>query len=298
MTRGEIVAYRPNGSGPNQGGWQVRVIPEADPYFAIEEELIREGVGMFDRISPRGASELVIEHPDHAATWPRMDESQIVRVLWMYRDRIHDLKRDAAIRSIVVTRRHRKSGARIRHPHSRILAMPIIFDDLRAELTEARDYYAYKRRCVYCDMVREAVAHQTLLVRATASFVAFVPYAARVPFELRILPRRHGCAYEEITAEEIADLGDMLKAVMDVADRTMGDPPYEMVLHTAPNLQTRLLWGEWETLARDYHWHVELVFHADRQSRVAGIAVNEILPEEAARRLREAEPRGPQAAPP
>ncbi len=287
LTPGEIAAYRPADSATNGPGWQVRVIPEGDPYFMIEEELVREGVGMFDRISNRGASEIVIEDPRHETTLPTMDEDQLIRVLSMYRDRIQDLKRDSKIRNVVVTRRHGKTGARIRHPYSRILATPIVFDDIRAELTQAREYFGYKRRCVYCDVVREEMASADRVVRTTGEFVAFVPYAARAPYELRVIPRRHACAFEDLSSEQAADLARLLRGLMAVVSKALGDPPYEMMLHTAPNLQVKVLQGEWDTVARDYHWHLEITPGPDRRTGVAGIAVNEIFPEEAARFLRE-----------
>ena len=286
LTPAEIAAYRPAGSRANEPGWQVRVIPEGDPYFMIEEELVREGVGMFDRISNRGASEIIIEDPRHDVTLSTMDEDQIVRVLSMYRDRIHDLKRDGKIRNVVVTRRHGKAGARIRHPYSRILATPIIFDDIRAELTQAREYYGYKRRCVYCDVVREELASADRVVRTTGEFVAFVPYAARAPYELRVVPRRHACAFEDLSGGQAADLARLLRDLMIVVTKALGDPPYELMLHTAPNLQVKVVQGEWDTVARDYHWHLEITPGPDRRSGVAGIAVNETMPEEAARFLR------------
>ena len=287
MTPGEIVAYRLPNSRPNEAGWQVRVFPEGDPYFEIEEELVREGVGMFDRVSTRGASEIVVEDPNHEGTLASMDEAQLIRVLWMYRDRIQDLKRDSKIRSIVVTRRHGKPGARIRHPYSRILATPIVFDDIRTELVQAREYYTYKRRCVYCDTIREEMASGERIVRVTPHFVAFVPYAARVPFEVRILPRRHAYSYEDITADQVPDLARLLLGLFGVIAKALGDPSYEMVLHTAPNLQVKMLQGEWDTVAKDYHWHLEIVPSPERRSSVAGIAVNETFPEEAAQLLRE-----------
>jgi UDPglucose--hexose-1-phosphate uridylyltransferase len=287
LTPGEIAAYRPAGSAADGPGWQVRVIPEGDPYFMIEEELVREGVGMFDRVSNRGASEILIEDPRHDTTLPTMDEDQLVRVLSMYRDRIQDLKRDSKIRNVVVTRRHGKTVARIRHPYSRILATPIIFDDVRAELTQAREYYGYKRRCVYCDVIREEVASADRVVRTTAEFVAFVPYAARAPYELRVIPRRHACAFEDLSSEQAADLARLLRGLLAVVSKALGDPPYEMMLHTAPNLQVKVLQGEWDTVARDYHWHLEITAGPDRRTGVAGIAVNGTFPEEAARFLRE-----------
>jgi UDPglucose--hexose-1-phosphate uridylyltransferase len=287
LTPREIVAYRPSGSRPNEPGWEVRVFPERDPYFRIEEELVREGVGMFDRVSTRGASEIVVEDPSHETTLATMDEAQLIRVLWMYRERIQDLKRDSKIRSVVVTRRHGKPGARIHHPYSRILATPIVFDDVRTELMLAREYYAYKRRCVFCDTIREEMSSGERVVRVTPHFVAFVPYAARGPFELRVLPRRHACTYEDITADQVPDLARLLRGLFQVLAKALGDPSYELVLHCAPNLQVKVLQGEWETVARDYHWHVEITPFPEHRITVGGISVTETPPEEAARALRE-----------
>jgi UDPglucose--hexose-1-phosphate uridylyltransferase len=288
LTPPEIASYRPPAGASNGSGWEVRVFPERDPYFVIEEDLVREGIGMFDRISTRGASEIVVESPDHEMTLDSADEVQVERVLWMYRDRVKDLKRDLKIRNVVVTRRHGKPGSRIRHPYSRILAAPIVFDDLRNELTQAREYYAYKRRCVFCDTIREEIASGDRLIQVTPHFAAFVPYAARVPFEVRVLPRRHASAFEEIASEEVADLARMLKGLAGLLIKGIGDPSYELTLHTSPNLAVKIVQGEWDTVERDYHWHLEILVHPERASAVAGIAVTDMLPEEAARILREA----------
>ena len=156
----EIAAYRKEGSAPDGPGWTVRVIPEIDPYFRIEPGVVREGVGLYDKVSPRGATELIIESPSHDVTPAGMDEAQWEEILWMYRDRLRDLKRDPAIRDILITRRHRKPGSRIQHPYSRVVAVPIIFDDVRRKLRECREYYAYKRRCVFCDIIRQEIADE------------------------------------------------------------------------------------------------------------------------------------------
>jgi UDPglucose--hexose-1-phosphate uridylyltransferase len=288
LTPPEIAAYRSPARDPQAPGWEVRVIPEADPYFVIEEDLVREGIGMFDRISTRGASEIIVESPDHGMTLQNADEAQIERVLWMYRDRVKDLKRDLKIRNVVVTRRYGKPGSRIRHPYSRILAAPIVFDDLRTELTQAREYYSYKRRCLFCDTIREETASGDRLIQMTSHFAAFVPYAARVPFELRVLPRRHASAFEAISPDEVGDLARLLKSLAGLLAKGIGDPSYEITLHTAPNLAVKIVQGEWDTIERDYHWHLEILVEPEHASGVSGIAVTDMLPEEAARILREA----------
>jgi UDPglucose--hexose-1-phosphate uridylyltransferase len=288
LTPPEITAYRSPAGDHGRGPWEVRVVPERDPYFFIEEALVREGIGMFDRISTRGASEIVVESPDHGMTLESADEVQIERVLWMYRDRVKDLKRDTNLRNVIVTRRYGKPGSRIRHPYSRVLAAPIVFDDVRAELTQAREYYAYKRRCVFCDTIREETAIGDRLVQLTPHFAAFVPYAARVPFELRVLPRRHASAFEGVTPDEVTDLARLLKTLCGLVAKVTGDPSYRLTLHTAPNLAVKIVQGEWDTIERDYHWHVEILVYPERAMWVAGIAVTDMLPEEAARILREA----------
>ncbi len=189
----------------------MRVVPARDAYFRVERELVREGVGMFDMITPRGASELILESPRHDDTLATMDPEQIESVLWMYRDRLLDLKRDSQIRDILVSRRHKKPGVAPHHPYSRITATPIVFDDVRRELRESREYYEYKRRCLYCDMLRQEVAAEERVVRLSSAFVALVPYAPRTSLETWVIPRRHACSFEEaLTPETAPDLARLL----------------------------------------------------------------------------------------
>jgi UDPglucose--hexose-1-phosphate uridylyltransferase len=288
LTPPEIAAYRKEGSAPGGPDWDVRVVPEHDPYFRVEWDLLREGVGMYDKVTPRGASELIIESPNHDHTLATMGEEQIERFLWMYRDRIEDLKRDVRIRDILITRRHKKPGAHLVHPYSRVTAIPIIFDDIRRELKESREYYQYKRRCLYCDILRQEIAAEKRVVRLTPYFLVMIPYAARTPFETWILPRQHRCAFEAITPEAAADLAWVMSGYFKAIAERLGDPSYEMVLHAAPNLRSKILQGEWDTVEDDYHWHLEIVLQPEWSNRVGGIFVNEIPPEEATYTLRSA----------
>ncbi len=283
----EIAAYRKEGSEANGPGWTVRVVPERDAYFRVEWELIREGVGMFDMITPRGASELIVESPRHDDTLATMDPEQVESVLWMYHDRLVDLKRDGQIRDILISRHHKKAGVGSHHPYSRVTAIPIVFDETRRELREAREYYQYKRRCLYCDMLRQEIGAQERVVRLTPAFAAIVPYAARGSLEVWIVPRRHGCSFEDaLDAAGARDLAGLMSQCFRALAGGFGDPAYEMVLHTAPNLRSRILQGDWATIRDDYHWHIEIVASPERANRVGGIYVNETPPEKTAADLR------------
>ncbi len=289
QTAPEIAAYRKEGSPPNSPGWQVRVVPETDPYFRVELDLVREGVGMYDKITPRGASEILVESPRHDDTLATMSLEQLDLVLWMYRDRLLDLKRDFQIRDILVSRHYRKTGVTTHHPYSRITAIPIVFDETREELKKGREYYQYKRRCLYCDMVREEIAVEERLLQVTRHFVALVPYASRVPLEAWILPRHHGCLYEEaLTRESSLDLARLVSGYFRTLAASFGDPSWELALHSAPNLNMKILQSEWATVRDDYHWHIEIVAQAQRANRLGGIYINDSPPEEVAAQLRRA----------
>jgi UDPglucose--hexose-1-phosphate uridylyltransferase len=276
MTPAEITAHRKEGSAPDGPGWSVRVVPEADPYFRIELPLRREGVGLYDTIAPRGATELIVESPRHDDTPATMGEAQWEQVLWMYAERIRDLKGDLAIRDLLITRRYRHAGSRISHPYSRLTAIPIIFDETRRMLDVCREYFAYKRRCMYCDIIRQELAAEERVVRATEHFAIVVPYASRSPFEAAP------------SADAVADLAGLLSWYFATLARLVGDPPFEMALYTSPNQSAKVLAGEWATIGEDYHWHIEVTPSPDRLTRVGGIYINDTPPEDAARALRDA----------
>ena len=119
-------------------------------------------------------------------------------------------------------------------------------------------------------------------------FVVMSPYAPQSPFEVWIVPRQHHCAYEDaLTASSVPELAALLSRYFRTLAGPLGDPSFEMTLYTAPNVAAKVLPGEWATIAEDYHWHLEVVPSQPR-ARIGGIYVNEIAPEEAASRLRDA----------
>src|SRR5437899_11812061 len=122
---------------------------------------------------------------------------------------------------------------------------------------------------LYCDMLRQEIAAEERVVSLTPAFAALVPYAARGPLEAWILPRQHGCSFEEgLTAETAHGLARLLSDYFRTLATGLGDPGFEMVLHTAPNLRSRILQGDWATIRDDYHWHLEIVVQPEQANRV------------------------------
>ena len=190
MTPPEVLAYRHNGGPPNTPGWELRVVPNKFPALQVEGTLDREGEGLFDRMNGIGAHEVIIETPDHDKTLSTMTEPEIERVLWAYRERVLDLKRDIRFRYILVFKNHgAPAGATLEHSHSQLIALPIVPDYVKDEIEGARQHFTSKERCVFCDIVRQETAAGRRVIHENAEIVALAPYAPRFPFETWLLPQ-------------------------------------------------------------------------------------------------------------
>ena len=290
LTPHEVLAYRPNGGEPNDRGWTVRVIPNKFPALQVEGDMGREGIGLYDRMNGIGAHEVIIETDDHKTQLADGSAKQIEDVLWAYRDRVVDLKRDLRFRYILIFKNHgAAAGATMEHSHSQLIALPVVPTSVLNEIEGCRSHFQKKERCIYCDIVRQELADAERVVHESERFLAVVPYAGRGPFELWILPRQHAAAYEDaLSGDLVADLARMVAGCFRTLARALGDPSVEMTLYTAPNRGAKVLAGEWATLADDYHWHIGVIPGPERLKRVGGIYVTDTAPEAAASRLRDA----------
>src|SRR5262245_52959441 len=158
MTPPEVLAFR---GGPADGGvqaWSVRVVPNRFPALRIEGALDKRAEGLYDMMRGIGAHEVVIESPDHDSDPARYGPQQMVEVISAYRDRTIDLLRDARFRYVLVFKNHgAAAGATLSHPHSQIIALPVVPGRLESELAGAKRYFEYRGRCVYCDILSQEV---------------------------------------------------------------------------------------------------------------------------------------------
>jgi UDPglucose--hexose-1-phosphate uridylyltransferase len=80
----------------------------------------------------------------------------VEQVLWAFRERIQDLKQDRRFRYIIIFKNHgAAAGASLDHPHSQLIALPIVPREVRDEVDGARAHFTAKERCVFCDIIRQ-----------------------------------------------------------------------------------------------------------------------------------------------
>ena len=285
MTPRELLAYRRNGHAPNQPGWDLRVVPNQFPVLRVEGSLDRQGEGLFDKMNGIGAHEVIIETPKHQESLATIGEAAVEQVLWSFRERVQDLKQDRRFRYIIIFKNHgTAAGASLDHPHSQLIALPIVPREVRDEVDGARQHYASKERCVFCDLIRQDVADGRRLIAESADMIALAPYAPRFPFETWILPKRHQSLFEDAPRHEYASLARLLADILRRMNKALVSPPYNLLIHSAPLS---------EAVGEFYHWHVEII---PKLTKVAGFEwatgfyLNPTAPEEAAQVLKDAHP--------
>jgi UDPglucose--hexose-1-phosphate uridylyltransferase len=286
----EIFAIRQKASKKDKPGWQVRVVPNISPALRVELELDRRAELMYDLMNSVGAHEIIIETPRHIPNLADLEASQIQKVLWAYKQRILDLKKDKRFRSVTIFKNYgeRAGHLRIKHTHSQLIALSVTPKSLKEELKGAKEYYDYKERCVYCDIIRQELSTKERIVSTTPHFIAICPFASRFTHEVWILPKKHSVDFEQIDEELTGSLAGLLKEVLLRLKILLDDPPYNYILHTGPNRTPRR--GEaWRTLDEDYHWHIEIMpcyTRIDGFEWGTGFYIDSTTPEKAAESLR------------
>uniref|UniRef100_A0A7C4XTR2 Galactose-1-phosphate uridylyltransferase n=1 Tax=Caldisericum exile TaxID=693075 RepID=A0A7C4XTR2_9BACT len=281
MTPPEITAIREEGSEENKGGWLVRVVPNKFPALKVEGELNRHGRGIYDVMNGIGAHEIIIESKDHYHSLESLPLQQVEKVIWMFRERMLDLRKDIRLKYILIFKnRGRRAGASLEHPHSQLIATPVLPDVVKLELDMALKYYQYKERCIYCDIVEQELETKERLIDENEKFVSFVPFAAAMPFEIIILPKEHISDFGQLKANEISRLASILQNSLMMLEKAVPSVPYNFYIHTSPLDNLSIPY---------YHFHIHIV---PRLTQLAGFEwgsgfyINPMIPEEAANYLR------------
>lgn len=284
---------------PTKPGAIETEVPEPDYEIVVFENrfpsLLREppepsvAPAPFSPVRPsEGVCEVVLYTPDHHASLTDLPVERIEQLIWVWRDRYAALSARPEVQYVFIfENRGREMGVTLSHPHGQIYAYPFIPPKLERERDAQRDYLAQHGRCLICDIVAYELESQARLVEGNDQWVAFVPFFARYPYEVYLVPRQHRGDLLTLDEEEIGSLASLLKRVLMRYDRLWGFPmPYVMAQHPCP-----CDGGEYP----EWHFHIEfyppyrtadkLKYLAGSESG-AGTFINDTLPEETARQLR------------
>ncbi len=279
----EIAAVRTEGSITNSTGWIVRTVPNKFPALKIEGEIESRGIGIYDLMNGVGAHEIIIETPDHFAAFETLNLDHASKIMWMFRERYLDLRKDPRLKYILIFKnKGRRAGASLEHSHSQLIATPMVPDLVKIELEAAQIYYQYRGRCVYCDIISQEIHEGKRLIFENENFLAITPFASVVPFEIQIMPKEHSSDFGEMRFSEMKTLAETLQSSLRMLIKAVPNVSYNYYLHTSPldNL-----------CIPHYHWHIEIVprlTHLAGFEWGSGLYINPLPPENAAKFLLEA----------
>jgi len=152
---------------------------------------------------------------------------------------------------------------------------------IRRKFEVATQHFDNTGRCLHHDIQKAELAAGTRVIASTPYFVALHPFASHYPFETWIMPKEHRSSFGNITEKEIPDLALLLKEILLKLHAGLGNPDYNMVIHTTPVDDEHKSY---------YLWHIQII---PRLTQIAGfeigsgIYINIALPEETASFIRE-----------
>jgi len=217
--------------------WRTRVVPNKYPALTPDRSppsSSASACGLYQSRASRGTQEVLIETPHHHQPLATMPVAQVDAVLRTYLERYRTVRQgDSGLFPFLFRNHGASAGASIAHPHSQLIAPDVPPPLIQQEEQAAKARYDELGRCPYCAMVDVELAAEARLVGTDDHFVAFVPFAAEVPYELWIVPREHTPEFGRLTPPRRQALAEMLRSVLGRLRTRLDDPDYNFFVRTA-----------------------------------------------------------------
>lgn len=261
---------------PGKGGegWATRVVSNKFPALTPEGDTTRTCDEIYLTMPGHGRHEVIIESPYHNEQIGTMSVDQIRIIIETYHRRFADLMEEHGIMMALIFRNHgARAGTTLVHPHSQIVVTGMVPNYTRWREGEAQRYFDTWGRCVYCDVIAFEMRDRRRVVLENSSFVAVVPYAAEVPFEVWILPIEHQASFGQISDRAKQDLAAAMEDILSRLHRHFSDLSYNYVIVTSPQYRAR---------EPQLHWYLQIRPRLTTRTGFeigSGISINPSLPE-------------------
>jgi UDPglucose--hexose-1-phosphate uridylyltransferase len=257
------------------------VVP--NKFAALQGDLTttRKHEGRFLKADGYGIAEVIIETPLHNRSIATMDLEEVKNTVLTYRERYNAISKTNRVDLITIFRNYgEKAGTSLEHPHSQIIATPIVPPHVRNPLYQSQLACDTYGDCIYCGMMEEEQRQQVRIVKETQYFLVICPFASRSPFETRIYPKIHHSSLATVSDQELKDFAFALQDTLKRLSIGLNDPDYNYVIRSAPVEDTHVKYD---------HWYAVIVPKLTTPAGFeigTGIYINSTLPEQCADFLR------------
>jgi len=274
---GEAYNERIEGAGTKH----IYVVPNKFPAYVKDEAVTLDAGKIYYSQKSVGGHE-VISFINHNKDLEEVGVKQLDELFEVYQKRINFYKPNPCVEYVMPIHNHGpEAGESIEHPHSQLFASGVIPNTIAKELAGAKKFYQDEGKCIFCEMVKEEKRFEQRIVAENEDFVVFCAYAARVPFEMWLLPKKHHEHFENLAPTLRRKLAEMFHTVILKLYRGLNDPPFNFYLHASPMETSKHL--------KFYHWHVEIMPRLTRfggYEMGSGIIIDVVSPERSAEFLR------------
>lgn len=267
-----IITERPN---PETGEWQTRVVPNKYPALTREDSTERHQEDIYLAMPGYGEHEVIIESPKHNQDIATMPLEAVNTIIETYHQRYVELMGEHDNMMAILFRNHGpRAGTSLLHPHSQLVVTSVVPRYVRVREEEAQRYFDDTGRCVFCDILDYERREQLRVILENDSFLAFVPFAAEVPFEIWVMPKQHRADFGNIIGAEKNHLAHVLQTILSRLHEKLHDPDYNYVIHTAARYKA----GE-----PHLHWYLQVRPRLTTRAGFeigSGMSINPTLPED------------------
>jgi UDPglucose--hexose-1-phosphate uridylyltransferase len=244
--------------------------------------------GPYASLQGGGSHEIVIESPRHAISLSELTDDELRLSFRAYQSRVRAAMQNDAIRQITLFKNCRpEAGASIEHVHSQIIASPVVALSATSRFERCIRAYCDSGSSLLAALVRWEEQQGERVLESRGELIAFCPFASRFAFQIWIAGREKVTPFQDLTANELDRLADLVRWCVTQLETTLHHPPYNLILHLPPKLKSDY------PLAEIFPWFIEII---PRLGRLAGFElagggwVLDWLPETAADRIRSARP--------
>jgi UDPglucose--hexose-1-phosphate uridylyltransferase len=266
---------------PASGNWAVRLVNNKFPALHPDFDYEVSGGIMNRRMTGTGYHEVLVEHRAHNRYLHDQSADELRRVLAALKRRYVEIAQDDRISLIVIFKNHGASaGAALEHPHCQIIGTPVLPNDVRRRIQDARQFFDENGFCLFCGMIEEEVKEGVRVIHRSREFVSFVPFAAVSPFHVWLMPMRHSADFGLVSAEELTDLASHLRQVLRKIYLGLDDADFNFVIRSILERS-----GD----VRSFHWYMSFIPRVYQPAGFelgSGMYINASIPEKCAEFLR------------
>ncbi len=254
--------------------WTVRAF--ANKFPAVSPSKVPLLKPDFDAEPAYGFQYVIVATPNHKLSFHQLPVKQWHRALTAFQELTKRLLHREGVQYVYgFINQGEQAGASLSHPHLQLLTLsatpPLIQEELKG-----MDGLA-SNTCKLCTVLEKELNGPRLVLKGE-QFAAFTPWASTHAYEFWIAPTVHQTTILETTSKQLGNVSEVIRSTLSALARVLHNPDFNLVFHISPRNHTE---GK-------LHWHIEVYPHVTKWAgleRGARVYINQVTPEEAARKL-------------